>query len=434
MKTKRINPCDEIQNALQQDPSCVEEIPTTWEQHVYDCASCQLTVQAAKRMLLLLRQAGDNFELNIRPEQLVQEAIRRSNTYTKSIQVRWRFNWKNATAFALGVALLVVGGWWYTRNQITHKSVKISTIQQVAVFELRSVERIKNNKKREILPHDTLEIASGGDERILLTFSDGTRVQLNESTRVRLDKNTKRSFHVEEGEILVDVVRQQGLKPLQIHVPDGVVNVVGTRLLVRTLLGMSVVNVLRGHVITETDGRKADVRAGGEALLRKGKEPLVQAALSLDHAMEWAEREVPIETDSSGFGSLRARKPGSSQDTELQLAERLVDVKIQGRIARTEIEESFYNDSHDTLEGIYTFPLPPDAQIAALDLEVDGKWEHGAIVEKNRGNKIWAGVIRNATPQSQKKQIGKKDQSLKCGFFRFPPKVLDACVLRTPKY
>ncbi|MBU1239694.1 VWA domain-containing protein, partial [Myxococcota bacterium] len=75
----------------------------------------------------------------------------------------------------------------------------------------------------------------------------------------------------------------------------------------------------------------------------------------------------------------------------------------QGRIVRTEVEEEFHNDTATTMEGIYSFPLPADAKIAGLDLVVDGKWEHGAMVERSRGDKIWAGVIRNATPRKKHK-------------------------------
>jgi hypothetical protein len=71
-------------------------------------------------------------------------------------------------------------------------------------------------------------------------------------------------------------------------------------------------------------------------------------------------------------------------------------------VAKTIVTETFHNDTNHTLEGIYKFPLPVGAKIAALDLVVNGKWEHGAIVERSRGDKIWRGVIRHATPKSKR--------------------------------
>jgi len=44
-------------------------------------------------------------------------------------------------------------------------------------------------------------------------------------------------------------------------------------------------------------------------------------------------------------------------------------VRIVGNVARTEIEEVFSNSADDVLEGIYRFPLPPDAQIERLALK-----------------------------------------------------------------
>ena len=57
-------------------------------------------------------------------------------------------------------------------------------------------------------------------------------------------------------------------------------------------------------------------------------------------------------------------------------------VRIAGNVARTEIDETFANDTDDELEGIYRFPLPPGAQIERLALEVDGKLVDGEFVDK----------------------------------------------------
>ena len=50
------------------------------------------------------------------------------------------------------------------------------------------------------------------------------------------------------------------------------------------------------------------------------------------------------------------------------------------------------------LEGIYRFPIPADAKIERLALEVDGKLEEGAFVDRDRAAAIWRGAIVNAAP------------------------------------
>ena len=65
-------------------------------------------------------------------------------------------------------------------------------------------------------------------------------------------------------------------------------------------------------------------------------------------------------------------------------------VRIVGPIARTEITETFRNDSDETLEGVYQFPLPADAQIDGLALDIEGEpggFIDGAFVDKERARR-----------------------------------------------
>jgi hypothetical protein len=89
-------------------------------------------------------------------------------------------------------------------------------------------------------------------------------------------------------------------------------------------------------------------------------------------------------------------------DRAVRLTKHDVKVRVSGQIARTEIDETFTNDTGDVLEGIYRFPLPPDAQIERLALEVEGKLEEGSFVDKDRAAAIWRGVIQAAAPKSPK--------------------------------
>jgi len=79
-----------------------------------------------------------------------------------------------------------------------------------------------------------------------------------------------------------------------------------------------------------------------------------------------------------------------------------VKVRIAGTVARTEIDETFSNDTDDELEGIYRFPLPPGAQIERLALEVDGKLVDGEFIDKAKAAAIWRGAIQNAAPKAPK--------------------------------
>ncbi len=145
---------------------------------------------------------------------------------------------------------------------------------------------------------------------------------------------------------------------------------------------------------------------GEEGVVRAGGAPTVVPSIDLARAVGWASElqnedgaESTAEETIAGIGSLRARRPGEREDRErpLNIASHNIRVRIVGNVARTEIEEVFRNDSEHELEGIYRFPMPPNAHIARLALDVNGEMEEAAFVPRERASRIWRGVIRNAT-------------------------------------
>nr|HMR07612.1 VIT domain-containing protein [Polyangiaceae bacterium] len=102
-----------------------------------------------------------------------------------------------------------------------------------------------------------------------------------------------------------------------------------------------------------------------------------------------------------GLGELKAKKPGDKTERSgaVTLTSHAVKVRVAGAMARTEGDETFTNNTDEVLEGIYRFPIPPDAKIERLALEVDGKLEEGAFVDRDRAASIWRGAIVNAAPK-----------------------------------
>src|ERR1044071_5682956 len=50
-----------------------------------------------------------------------------------------------------------------------------------------------------------------------------------------------------------------------------------------------------------------------------------------------------------------------------------VNVKIDGQIATTSIDQEFYNPNNQRLEGTYLFPIPRGAQIDKFTMDIGGK-------------------------------------------------------------
>lgn len=251
--------------------------------------------------------------------------------------------------------------------------------------------------------------------RVRLSLSDGSQVVLNHGTELAFDAANARQFTLAAGELLADIQHLEQGPRAHFHTPTGDIEVVGTKFVLAATSEMSSVRVTRGKVqigaLAAAPASYVPVDQGEEGVLRANTAPRVSPAMDLARAVAWADfgdqgsnANVPVtpeeETSIPGIGSLRARRPGEREDRERPLAvsRANVRVRITGNIARTEIEQVFQNDSADQLEGIYRFPLPPDARIARLALDVNGELEEGSFVARNRAQRIWRGVIRNATP------------------------------------
>jgi hypothetical protein len=248
------------------------------------------------------------------------------------------------------------------------------------------------------------EVRTDERTRARLALADGTKLVLDRGTTVRLELSGPRVATVSAGAVVADVAHRTREPSARIALPTGLVTVLGTRLAVTASPERSTVRVTRGTVrVASEGGREAEVKTGMEGVLARNAAPTVWPAVDLASSVSWSElgaREDRPATDEPvrGLGELRARRPGQrdERDHAVSLVSHAVKVRVVGNLARTEIEEVFRNDTGSELEGIYRFPLPPEAQVERLALDVRGVMEQGAFVDKQRAAAIWRGVIRNA--------------------------------------
>ncbi|MEX2608125.1 MAG: VIT domain-containing protein [Kiritimatiellia bacterium] len=95
---------------------------------------------------------------------------------------------------------------------------------------------------------------------------------------------------------------------------------------------------------------------------------------------------------TEAMGSLLAKVDG--RNVPLTMGYHKVTVDIRDQIARTVIEESFINHTHQVLEGIFYFPLPADASISEFGMWIGDELVHGEIVEKQRAREIYETILR----------------------------------------
>jgi len=243
--------------------------------------------------------------------------------------------------------------------------------------------------------------------RARIVLADGTEISMDRNSELELPAGDSRRARLERGMIVADVAEVEDAEPARFELPNADVTVIGTKFAMTVMGDRASIEVARGEVeVAGDDWETVQVRAGEEASLRGRGAPIVASTTSLADMMEWSDHSAE-DVDAPvlrGLGELRARKPGQKKelDKAVHLSKHSVKVRISDVIARTEIDETFSNDTDDELEGIFRFPLPPGAQIERLALEVDGELMDGAFVDRDRGAAIWRGVIQNAAPKAPK--------------------------------
>jgi Ca-activated chloride channel family protein len=71
-----------------------------------------------------------------------------------------------------------------------------------------------------------------------------------------------------------------------------------------------------------------------------------------------------------------------------------VNVKIEGQICTTSVDEEFYNPNGQTLEGTYLFPVPVDAQIDKFSMEINGKETEAELLPADKARAIYEDIVR----------------------------------------
>lgn len=86
--------------------------------------------------------------------------------------------------------------------------------------------------------------------------------------------------------------------------------------------------------------------------------------------------------------------PLSIPAASVVLTDYKVDTDIKDNIATTTITQTYQNNSGQTLEARYLFPIPPDANFSSFTLTVNGKALEGKILEKQEARNTYQEIVR----------------------------------------
>jgi len=71
-----------------------------------------------------------------------------------------------------------------------------------------------------------------------------------------------------------------------------------------------------------------------------------------------------------------------------------VDVKIDGQIATTSVDQEFFNPNNQRLEGTYLFPIPRGAQIDKFTMDIGGKMVEAELLPAAKARQIYEDIVR----------------------------------------
>lgn len=105
-------------------------------------------------------------------------------------------------------------------------------------------------------------------------------------------------------------------------------------------------------------------------------------------SVEVAERETVSLSDAQD-GSLLLHTDLPGRFIKAPMVATDVDISVAGSIIRTQLTQTFENNTQDWVEGIYVFPLPEMAAVDRLKMVVGGRLIEGQVKEKAQAKHIY---------------------------------------------
>jgi hypothetical protein len=262
------------------------------------------------------------------------------------------------------------------RTPLVAASIGVLAAAAIALIVLRFVG------KHEVKSSDTLADGS------TYVAAPGGKVTVISARHVRV-----------EGAALLDVAPGKGT--FTVDTARGRVEVLGTRFYVDGEAERTIAAVVRGEVKLATDAGEVLLHAGEQGIAEAGRAPVRGPAPRLSELVSWAKgaRHEDKTSEPVHHGTLFARDPGIrshppwGHEYPLPIAKLGVDVVVEDRVARVALDQTFRNESDETLEGVYRFAIPPDAAIQRLAMYVDGKLEESAVVERMQARRIYEELV-----------------------------------------
>jgi len=79
----------------------------------------------------------------------------------------------------------------------------------------------------------------------------------------------------------------------------------------------------------------------------------------------------------------------------LEVRRHHVTVAVEGQVATTEVDQTFFNPDDRQLEGTYLFPVPKGAKIDSFAMDIDGTLTKAELLDAAKARKIYEDIVRS---------------------------------------
>jgi Ca-activated chloride channel family protein len=230
---------------------------------------------------------------------------------------------------------------------------------------------------------DRVKVDASG--RAVLSLDGGGRYILDHNTQLRIAD--RRVAVLEQGRLWIAGGGEGGrAEESQLRVGESVLHLRGARASVTASQGHASVSVLSGEIAYESGSRRGAIRTGESAELTASAARVVAQTAYEDWTGGLADDVPSMGGDSAGLGSVAARTPGETGQPRWPMVMQKLEsyVTIRGDLAITTIDQTFFNPSGDTVEGLYTFNTPPGAVLQMFGVDRHGNIVEGRVQERQQ--------------------------------------------------
>lgn len=83
----------------------------------------------------------------------------------------------------------------------------------------------------------------------------------------------------------------------------------------------------------------------------------------------------------------------ADNSARLELAALRVDARLAGDVVAVEVEHVFHNPSDEVLEGTFRFPMPQEAILTGLALQIGDRLVEGELVERTKARQTYEAIV-----------------------------------------